>query len=194
MKALYIRVSTKEQNIARQERAGFDFVFVDYISGTVPLDQRPAGSDLVAGIKSGQIKDVFVKDIDRLGRDLRDILDTLDLFKKYNVVAHVETIGASHIDGKVNPVFQLMVGILGTVAQMEWEKINERTRQGREIAKIMGKYKGRKTGTTISRDKMLEKYNVEIKIIKKHNELSVKNLQKLTGRSRNLVTKLKKMI
>lgn len=158
------------------------------------MRQRPEGSELVSGIIEGKITEVFVQDIDRLGRNLRDILTTLDLFKKHNVITTVETIGCSKVNGKANPVFNLMVGILGTVAEMGRDKILENAQAGREIGKAKGNFKGRKVGTVISREQTLIKYRVEIKLIKAHPELSLMKLQKLTGSSVWLISKLKKMV
>tara|TARA_R110000751_G_scaffold132459_1_gene234966 strand:- start:1190 stop:1789 length:600 start_codon:yes stop_codon:yes gene_type:complete len=199
MRALYIRVSTKEQKLDRQliDKEDYDKLYTDKVSGTVKLRDREAGSDLIADAMSGEITSIEVADIDRLGRDLMDILENVRLFQSLGIMVKAGKLGDSlDANGEINPIFEMLVGILGSVAQMERDKILERTAQGRAISMMRHpeKWTGRKEGTTISRDKLIEKYKTELKIIRKHPELSLAKLKVLTGRSHQLITKLKKLI
>lgn len=194
MRVLYIRVSAEDQNIARQEKGGFDKVYIDKVSGAILFKDRPASSKIIKAINKGEISEVHVQDIDRLGRDFEDLLNTLKWFNKKGVVLVIDTIGRSLIDGKPNPNFKFLIGILGSVAEMEREKIRDRQAQGIAIAKAQGKYIGRREGTKIPRDKILNKYESEIKTIKKFPDMSLLNLGKLTALDARTVKKLKRLI
>ena len=78
MKVLYTRVSTTEQNIDRQivDKDNFHYVLVDKCSGSIPLFERPNGSEIEKLIKRGELKELHVHSIDKLGRNTIDVLST----------------------------------------------------------------------------------------------------------------------
>lgn len=69
LRCFYSRVSTEGQNEARQIQnlVGFDHVFIDKISGTIPIWERPDGSKLKKLIDAGKVNHIEVHSIDRLG-------------------------------------------------------------------------------------------------------------------------------
>ena len=136
----YIRVSTTEQNDERQRKAmqdhGIDRFFVDHASGKDA--NRDGLKELLEYIRQGDV--IFVTEFSRLGRSTSDLL---------NIVKEIEGKGASLISMKENfdtstPSGRLQMTMLAAISQFEREMILERQREGIEIAKRNGKYKGRK--------------------------------------------------
>ncbi len=174
MKIKYIRVSTIEQNTIRQEKnsKGFDKVYIDKVSGSISFFVRKEALKLVDEINNGNIKEIHINSIDRLGRNILDILTVLDFFNKKSINLFIENIGMySLIDNKENLAFKMITSVLGNVAEMERNLMLERQKQGIEIAKLNGIYQGRKKETTISNEDLLKKYSKVVKELKKGESL-----------------------
>ena len=90
-----------------------------------------------------------VLSIDRLGRDLRDIINTIYFFTENKVTITFISQGLATLDenGKENPIAKMMISILGIVGEMERCQIKERQAEGIKIAKMKGIYKGRVEGS-----------------------------------------------
>lgn len=161
MKAKYIRVSTVDQNTERQETnsGNFESVYIDKISGAIPFLERPQGKKLTNDIIKGKIDEVHISSIDRMGRNILDILTVSEFFNQNGVNLYVENIGMySMVENKPNPIFKMIISVLGNVAEMERSNMLERQKQGIEIAKAKGKYKGRLYGSMMSDEEFLVKY------------------------------------
>jgi DNA invertase Pin-like site-specific DNA recombinase len=194
MKAIYIRVSTVEQNEERQTVKGIK-TFIDKISGSIAFSKRPKAKKLLVEVEKGFINEVQVHSIDRLGRNTLDILQTIEYLtiKKVNVISNKEGL-QTLIDGKVNPVAKMMIGILGTLAEFELSRIKERQAEGILNAKKKGVYIGRTIGTTESDEVFLNK--AKSQIISKHlkNGESLRRTALLSKSSVNTVKKVKELI
>ncbi|WMI65522.1 recombinase family protein [Aestuariibaculum sp. YM273] len=161
MKVKYVRVSSLEQNTARQEKneSEFDRVFVDKISGAISFFERPQGKKIVESVKQGKITEVHVSSIDRLGRDIIDVLTVCDFLTTNQINLFVENIGMySLIDNKKNSAFTMVTSVLANVSSMERENMLERQRQGIEAAKLRGVYRGRLYGSRMTTEEFLNKY------------------------------------
>ena len=94
MRIGYCRVSTTEQNTARQEvlmeRLGVDKIFIDKCSGK--NTDRPALKEMLDFIRADDI--VIVESISRLCRNVRDLLEIVDNFRKLGVVFISQKIGS----------------------------------------------------------------------------------------------------
>lgn len=128
----YTRVSTDDQSLEAQRnelQGTFDKEFSDLgVSGATPAAKRPGFAAMMAYIREGD--DLHVAAVDRLGRDAIDVQQTVrDLLGK-GVTLHVGGLGAIG-----RGVGELIVAVLAQVAQMERNRILERTRHGREVAK-----------------------------------------------------------
>ena len=148
-KVKYIRVSTEEQNIERQCNNAKDFsrMYVDRVSGVIRFSERKEAKKLLRDIDAGLVTEVHVSSIDRLGRNILDILTVIERLQEKSVSLFVENIGMySMLDNKVNPAFKMIISVLGNVAEMEREYLKERQKQGIDIAKTKGKYTGRLYG------------------------------------------------
>ena len=195
MKARYIRVSTGNQKTARQEaKANKDEkIFLDVVSGSIPFHEREKGKELIKEIEAKQIDYVSVSSIDRLGRNLYDIISTLEFFKNSKVIIKVDNLGIeSLIDGKENQAFKLIVSVMANIAEMERESILERQKEGIEIAKAKGVYKGRELGSKESEADFLAKYKEVVKSLKKGN--SIRDTAKICSVSLGTVQKVKNLL
>ena len=198
MKAYYIRVSTIEQNTERQDYnvpEGYK-VFKDKCSGSIPFKERTAGSVLFKHIEKGEVSEIKVHSIDRLGRDTLDIMNTIQFStsKGVNVVSHKEGL-QTLIDGRENPTAKLMIGILATLSEFEKNRIRERQLEGIARAKDRNVYVnngGNKKEE--STEDFLNKPKVKLVIKHLKQGESVRRSAKLSGCSVSLVQKVKKLI
>lgn len=151
MKILYCRVSTLDQKTDRQriDKKNFSLVIEDKCSGAIPFFERSGGVQIKNLIDKHVIFSLSVLTIDRLGRDLRDIINTIHFFTANKTTIHFVSQGFStlNIDGKENPIAKIMISILGVVGEMERTQIKERQVEGIRIAKMKGVYKGRVEGS-----------------------------------------------
>jgi DNA invertase Pin-like site-specific DNA recombinase len=194
----YVRVSSLDQCSDRQRvnDADFDFVIEDKCSGSIAFFEREGGKEIKKLIDAGVLSSLSVWQIDRLGRDLRDIMNTIHYFNSFNVPIKFVAQGLTTLDheGKENPISKLIISILGIVGEMERNQIKERQREGIRIAKLKGSFKGRKVG---SKEDVLsflskEKNKKAVDYLKKGFK-SVE-VSKLTGLNVNTITKIKKAL
>ncbi len=161
-KVFYSRTSTADQNDIRQLQnlSGFDYVLSDKISGLVPLFERPKGKQIKTLIESNQLGELHVHSIDRLGRNLVDVMQVWsDLTQKgITIVCRNPSLRNLTEDGKIDKFSQLMMGILSTMSDFERTLIKDRQMEGIRLYKEKcGGYTGRKIGTTISSEVFLKK-------------------------------------
>ncbi len=140
----YARVSTVEQNARLQtdalKAAGCYRVFTDRASGT--LDERPELAKLFDQARPGDT--VVVWRLDRLGRSLRHLIDTVNALSERQVGFRslTESIDTTTSGGK------LVFHIFGALAEFERELIRERTQAGLAAARARGHHGGRPTVMT----------------------------------------------
>lgn len=148
MKVGYARVSTVEQNEARQiedmEKDGVEKIYMDKQSGKD--FNRENYQKMISELKQGDL--LIIHSIDRLGRDYEKIIEQWRIITK-EIKADImvqdmpllNTQISKDLDGTF--VADLVLQILSYVAEKERENIRRRQREGIEIAKREGKYKGR---------------------------------------------------
>lgn len=140
MKIGYVRVSTEEQNEARQEvimkQLDVQKVFIDKISGK--NTKRPALQEMLQFIREGDI--LVVESYSRLARSTVDLLKIVEELNERDIgfISHKEKIDTTTPQGR------LMLTIFAGIYQFERECMLQRQREGIAIAKADGKYKGRK--------------------------------------------------
>lgn len=174
----YVRVSTTDQNEARQNEAlnkyNIDKWYVEKITGKDT--NRPKLIEMLDFIREDDT--VYVEEFSRLGRSTQDLLD---------IVQHIENKGAKFISIKENfdtktPAGRLQMTMMAAIAEFERSMILERQREGIAIAKKEGKYKGRKkikrTDIDIHYDRYMSRKASKTQI---SNELGI---------SRNTLTRL----
>jgi DNA invertase Pin-like site-specific DNA recombinase len=116
-------------------------VFKDTISGSIAFSDRPEGAKIIELVKEGKIDTIYINDISRIGRDNIDVLNMIQFFTEngVNLISRREGL-STMIEGKVNPIASLIIGILSTLAQHELERLRERQREGIARAKDRGVY------------------------------------------------------
>lgn len=142
----YARVSSADQNLDRQieKLQGIcSKIFSDKVSGK--NTNRPALQKMLNFIREGDI--VVVTELDRLGRSSKDITDLMNEIQKKSAtleVLNLPSLRGIEDDNLRNLINNLIIEIYKYQAESERKRILERQRQGIEIAKRQGRFKGRK--------------------------------------------------
>lgn len=194
-KVKYNRISSEEQNSSRQEINAKDFtkVYLDKISGSIKFRERKEAKKLLHDIETGFVTEIHITSIDRLGRNIIDILTMVEFFNEKSINLFVENIGMfSLIENKPNPSFKMIVSVLGNVAEMERSNMLERQKQGIAIAKAKGVYKGRLDGTKMADEEILNKYKSVVRELK--NGESLRRAAKIGGCSLGTAQKVQRLI
>ena len=195
MKARYNRISTANKNLERQlaKQNPDEVLFNDIVSGSVAFAERKSAKELIAQIESSAISFVTVSSVDRLGRNLQDIINTLSYFNSKGVTLRVDNLGLESMTlGKVNPTFNLIISVMANVAQMERETLLERQREGIAVAKAKGIYTGRVKGSVESDAEVLAKYRDIAKFLKMGKPL--RDVKSRCGVSLGTVQKVKQVM
>nr|DAK83086.1 MAG TPA: gamma delta Resolvase, site specific recombination [Caudoviricetes sp.]DAO07715.1 MAG TPA: gamma delta Resolvase, site specific recombination [Caudoviricetes sp.] len=148
MKIGYARVSTVDQNEARQMEAlreeGVEMIYMDKKSGKD--FNRPEYQKMIASLKKGDV--LVVHSIDRLGRNYEEIIaEWRKITKEIEADIIVQdmpllnTTQNKDLTGTL--IADIVLQLLSYVAQRERENIRQRQKEGIAIAKAQGKYKGR---------------------------------------------------
>ena len=205
---LLCRCSTNRQDYNRQIDELTDYcgnnnwsilkVFANKVSGAKKLEERPEIQEMISFVKNNQVDMVVVLSIDRLGRNTLEALKLIQLLNENHIALYVKNYNLCTLDenGKPNPVASLISTILLEVAQMERLTIAERMESGRNryirICKEEGIKMGRPASYRKSDDKYKEQYSKEISLLRKN--ISLRNVQKLTGTSVGTLRKLQKFV
>ena len=136
----YVRVSTEDQETARQLKLMDDYkvdkIFEEKASGK--NTSRVEFKKMMDYVREGDI--LYVESISRLSRSVRDLLKIVDELTEKGVhfVSAKESIDTSTPQGR------FVLTIFAALSELEREQLLQRQREGIEIAKAQGKYKGRK--------------------------------------------------
>ena len=150
----YVRVSTVEQNEARQKEAlkeyNIDKWFIEKASGKDT--KRPKLQEMLEYIREDDT--VYVEEFSRLGRSTADLLA---------IVQQIENAGAKFVSLKESfdtktPAGKLQMTMMAAIAEFERAMILERQREGIALAKKAGKYKGRKPISVSNIDEYYDRY------------------------------------
>lgn len=143
----YARVSTLDQNEGRQlEGIDLDRSFLDKASGKDV--NRPQLTAMLAFVREGDW--IICHSMDRLGRNLDDLRKlVLGLTERGITVQFLKE--NLTFTGEDSPMANLLLSVMGAFAQFERELIRERQKEGIELAKRAGVYKGRKRILTAER-------------------------------------------
>src|SRR3954466_4924323 len=139
----YARISTQDKNLDLQrdalEKAGCEQIYTDRVSGT--KSSRPGLTETLSHLRAGDT--LVVWRLDRLGRSLRHLIDTVTGFQERGIgfKSLQESIDTTTSGGK------LVFHIFGALAEFEREIIRERTTAGLTAARARGKLGGAAKGT-----------------------------------------------
>ncbi|NOU60816.1 recombinase family protein [Marinifilum caeruleilacunae] len=190
----YARVSTIGQKEDRQVDGLKDVdgeLVIDKHSGMVPFEERPAGKIILDAVEKGKISGLVVWNFDRLGRNVSDMLKTLEIMKDNEITVTIQKIGMkSYINGHYNQMFDFMSALMVLAARMEYDRIKERQAEGIAIAKAKGIYKLH-AGKGKMTDEQFEKQHEDI-IELLGDGKSIRNIAKLVKKSVSTVQRVKK--
>ena len=166
----YYRVSTGDQSIEAQRTAlggGFDQEFSDEgISGATLAASRPGFSDLLGKVRGGDTLHVYA--VDRLGRDALDVQATVRRLVDMGVIVHVHGLGPIG-----RGVGELILAVLAQIADMERQRIAERTRAGRDAARASLEATGRTHRGKISLGRPMAQDSLAVASWRRENAASI---------------------
>ena len=170
----YARVSSADQNLARQleqlKSENTDKIFEDKASGATT--KRPAFQQMMEYIREGDT--IVVCSMDRLARNLTDLLNTTkELQAKGVSIRFIKESILLDASGNDVAMTKLLMSMLGAVAEFERSMIRERQREGIELAKKRGVYKGRKPTDVAIIEKAREQINLGIPLAKVAREIGI---------------------
>lgn len=170
----YARVSSADQNLARQleqlKSENTDKIFEDKASGATT--KRPAFQQMMEYIREGDT--IVVCSMDRLARNLTDLLNTTkELQAKGVSIRFIKESILLDASGNDVAMTKLLMSMLGAVAEFERSMIRERQREGIELAKKRGVYKGRKPTDVAIIEKAREQINLGIPLAKVAREKGI---------------------
>lgn len=156
----YTRVSSEEQELERQIQAIKDFrpeiddenIFRDKVTGK-HFDRPQYGlmKQIISRVvRSGESVELVIEEFDRLGRNKAQVKEELAWFHQQGVIVRILNLPTTLIDltddtkGLLDMVQNILIEVLGTIAETELEFRAKRQREGIEVAKGKGVYKGRK--------------------------------------------------
>lgn len=201
---IYARVSTQNQDYQRQlselreyaTRMDYEVVkeFSEKISGAKAIAERQALTELLDYAAANRIDKVLVYECSRISRRAIDFLQVIEQLTQMKVSVYILQNGLETLmaDGSVNPIAQLVLGIIGQFNSMERSLIRSRMSSGYNHFRSNGGKVGRKEGYKKSDEQMKEQYSKELSLLKKG--LSLRNIQAITGTSVNTLRKLKVII
>lgn len=137
----YMRVSSVDQNLDRQlDGVDLDRVYEEKISGKDR--DRPQLKECISFMREGDV--LYVHSMDRLSRNLKDLLNIVSELVGKNVTVKFKTENLEFA-GKDNPMGYLMLSVFGAVNQFEIANLKIRQKEGIAKAKARGQQFGRKS-------------------------------------------------
>ncbi len=188
---IFSRVSTLMQDTDRQTEELKEYAFKmnynlitvieEQISGAKKNDERPELIKLMKLIDEGKVNKVLVWELSRLGRNVVEILQVIQIFNEKKVSLYIKNFSLETLneDLKPNPLSMFMIQILLSVAEMERVAIRQRMYSGYIKHRKDGKSVGRIKGVSETKEHVLEKHKEVVKLLKKG--MSVRNISRLTN-------------
>lgn len=193
MKYFYGRVSTKEQSLERQKETargieGIDRCYFDKQSGKD--FNRPEYQLMKSRLVKGD--EVYVKELDRLGRDKEGIKSEIEWMRQQGVRLRVLDIPTTMIDFQGQDwigemINNILIEVLGSIAEQERKKIKQRQAEGIAAMRVENGKRIGKTGKAYGRPKA----EIDIKLLQscqkrvRDGEMTVKQSCEALGISRS---------
>lgn len=201
---IYARVSTIGQDYQRQlaelkayaSKMNYKVVkeFTEKVSGAKKIAEREALADLLKYVEENKVDKVLIYECSRLSRRITDFLNVIEFLTERGISLFILQNGLETLqaNGTVNPIAQLVMGIISQFNSMERNLIRSRMESGYNHFRMNGGKVGRKAGYRKSVDEMKTQYSKEIQLIKKG--ISLRNIAAICGTSVNTLQKIKKII
>jgi DNA invertase Pin-like site-specific DNA recombinase len=145
--AIYVRVSTNDQDTALQEaelrdhaeRRGWEVKLYRDHGESGAKENRPALNEMLCDIRRGKISCVMIWSLDRMARSLKQLLSLAEEFR----LRGIDLISLKQAIDTASPAGMLTYQVLGAVAEFERAMLSTRVRAGLEQARRRGKRLGR---------------------------------------------------
>jgi DNA invertase Pin-like site-specific DNA recombinase len=199
---IYSRVSSQSQENERQivelrqiaNEKGWNVkrIFKEKISGTIDSSLRPEFINMLKYLDQNQdIRIVMSSEVSRLGRRVVDVLNTVDVLHKKGIGVFLPRFrDLTYENGEENPTTKLLMQMFSVGAEMENDLRRQRQIEGIQLAKLNGKYTGRKKGAKADPSIQLEKYKDVVDLLR-NSELSQRRIAQITNHSVNTVRKVR---
>ncbi len=179
---LYARVSTPDQKTENQfieaQAAGFSIephrMIEETVSGSTSASQREGFNKLLERMESGDR--LIVSKLDRLGRDMIDLVQTVKRLEDMGIRVHCLALGGTDLTSAAG---KMTMGVLATVAQFERDQLIERTNAGLQRAKKEGKRLGRPPVTSSGNVQALKQQGVSQSKAAAELEVSISTIKRL---------------
>ncbi|EAG2961865.1 recombinase family protein, partial [Listeria monocytogenes] len=197
MKIGYARVSSTDQNLDRQmealERAGAEKIFQEKMSGKSMTERL----ELKKALQFIREKDILiVESLDRLGRNYDDIVQMVQQLDQKEIgliILNLPILNQEMGDPNLQKLIRnMIVQLLSWTAQNEREEIKRKQRQGIEIAKRKGHYKGRPVKYSAEAKDPRDRMTYHVIVNKLKQEEPIKKIAENTGVTRDTVYRIKK--
>lgn len=152
----YVRVSSIDQNIARQQEGIENHVKIDkwFIDKTSGKDRnRPKLNQMLEYVREGDV--IYIHSLDRLARNTKDLLNIVEQLMEQNIQLH--SIKDNFVFDN-SPTAKFMLTVIAGISELERALSKERQLEGIAIAKRNNVYKGRKA-IKLKKDHFLELYS-----------------------------------
>jgi DNA invertase Pin-like site-specific DNA recombinase len=202
---LFLRVSTDQQSYDRQEleltqyceSRGFTITktIATKISGVKQYEQRPDVQELFQAAKANLFDKVVVCEMSRIGRQARDIRNTINYLHDKGISIVFKNLGGlESLDDSGNESFvtNIIIAIYSELAQEEKRMLSERIKSGLVSARAKGKHVGRPSDTKEDEEKILKKYPKLVADLR--SGLSIRKAERLHDVSRGTVIKIKRLV
>ena len=204
----YARCSTNEskQDITRQTReliglgATKETIYFEYESGT--KTDRVQLNRLLEVVKEGDT--IVTTEVSRITRSTKQLCEIIELVQEKNLKL---VLGAFVVDcstGKLDPMTEGMLKMMGVFAEMERNMISQRVKSGMDNAKAKGKQIGRKETTKEDIPQIFIKHYDKYKVNQEDKEqgkkpidrrgINLKEFMSITDLSKNSIYKYIKLI
>ena len=195
----YARVCSKSQSLSRQlqelEECGCDRIYEEKQSGRD--FNRPVYKQMRSKMRFGDV--LFVHDLSRFGRNKQEIKDEWEALIKEEIdivvlnMPILDTRRYKELVGVGQLVTDLVLNLLSWMVEEERSRIRAAQRQGIEIAKKQGKFRGgKKRYHKDAKGKERIIYDEVVRCLKEH--VSVMDIHRKTGLSRNTIYKIKQEV
>lgn len=201
--ALFVRVSTKEQDYSRQvsdltahaERQGYQVAHIIHETGSATKRSnvdRPELERLLKLCRTKVIKKVLVTEFSRLGRRRSETPALMEAITEAGVSIYAHNLGLETLlaNGKRNPVASIVIAVMIEIDAMETERLSERILSGLAQARRDGKQLGRPKGTVKTNDVLMADYPLVVKDLKK--KLSIRQIAAIRQVSADTVQRVKR--
>ncbi|XAZ81791.1 recombinase family protein (plasmid) [Fibrella sp. ES10-3-2-2] len=201
--ALFVRVSTKEQDYTRQvadltayaERQGYQIAHIIHEKGSATKRsnvERPELEWLLQLCQTKAVQKVLVTEFSRLGRRRSETPALMEAITQAGVSIYAHNLGLETLlaNGKRNPVASIVIAVMIKIDAMETERLSERILSGLAQARRNGKQLGRPKGTTKPVEALLATYAPVVKDLKKG--LSIRQIAAIRHLSADTVQRVKR--